>query len=174
MTLSDDRYEIEVQVEVGESQLLPVDRMRQAIAQTLVDEAVEQGSITVVVSTDDAVQRLNREFRGIDKPTDILSFPADSSGLPAEAEMTHYLGDLIVALPYVERQAEQAGHSVADELVLAVIHGTLHLLGYDHDTAVHQREMWSRQAALLGTLEVAIEVPEYSFDETPDDVDFGH
>jgi probable rRNA maturation factor len=123
--------------------------------------AAAGSSISVVITTDEEVRRLNRQFRGVDHPTDVLSFAADPPPIPGEVEP--YLGDLVLALPWIQRQAEVEQHAVSDELILAVIHGTLHLLGYDHDTAEHQAGMWSVQARALRASGVAITVPQYDF-----------
>jgi probable rRNA maturation factor len=103
----------------------------------------------------------------VDAPTDILSFPAEPlPDLPPElADLNDeppYLGDLIIAYPYTRRQAEDSGHALEDELVLLVIHGTLHLLGYDHDTPDNEERMWSAQAELLAEAGVSIQVPRFT------------
>ncbi len=107
-----------------------------------------------------------RQYRQVDAPTDVLSFPAEGEG-PGALDEPPYLGDLIVALPTIERQAQNEGHNAEDELLLAVVHGSLHLLGYDHDTPEHQAAMWAIQDELLRSLGVAITVPLFDF--PPDD-----
>jgi probable rRNA maturation factor len=82
------------------------------------------GSLTVAVTTDARVRTLNRRFRGVSKPTDVLSFPA---GEPGE------LGDIVIARGVAARQARELGHSLATELRVLALHGLLHLLGYDHE-----------------------------------------
>ena len=115
-------------------------------------------ALTIVVTDDESVQELNREYRGVDAPTDVLSFAAQESVpdgpaliLPPElaAEMASYLGDLLLAYPYTERQAARYGRSVAAELRLLVVHGVLHLLGYDHATPEQEDVMWALQEAVL-------------------------
>lgn len=76
---------------------------------------------------DSRVRRLNREYRGKDKPTDVLSFPSDERN-----ERAPYLGDIVIAAGVARRQARQAGHSLQTELRILALHGLLHLLGYDH------------------------------------------
>ena len=83
-----------------------------------------RGSLTVAVTTDARVRALNRRFRGVGKPTDVLSFPADEPG---------ELGDIVIARGVAARQARDRGHSLATELRVLALHGLLHLLGYDHD-----------------------------------------
>jgi probable rRNA maturation factor len=159
---ADSPYEIDVQVQLECSDELPAGQIRRAVEWVLdVGHAAAGSSISVVITTDEEVRRLNRQFRGVDHPTDVLSFAADPPLIPGEVEP--YLGDLVLALPYIQRQAQAEQHAVPDELILAVIHGTLHLLGYDHDTAGHQSGMWSIQARALQALGVAITVPQYEF-----------
>ena len=162
---SESLFEIDIQVQVESSEELPVARIRQAVEWVLEAHRAAPGSgVTVVITTDEEVRRLNRQFRGVDRPTDVLSFEA---GPPLISEGAGpYLGDLVLGFPYIQGQAQAEQHAVSDELILAVIHGTLHLLGYDHDTAEHQSSMWSIQDRALQALGVTITVPRYEF---PDD-----
>lgn len=131
------------------NEMLLVDAIQTVINQHDVDSS---SGVTVVIETDDAVHKLNKHHRDVDAPTDVLSFPADP--LPAELDDTiePYLGDLIIAYPYAKSQAERLLHKLDDSLALLVIHGTLHLLGYDHNTLINRAEMWSEQALALKTL----------------------
>jgi len=116
-------------------------------------------TVTLVVTDDETVQRLNRDYRGVDAPTDVLSFAAQEStqdaptvaDLPAElaAELGNYLGDVIIAYPYAKQQAEHYQNSVAAELRLLAVHGVLHLLGHDHATAAEEAAMWALQSEVL-------------------------
>lgn len=155
-------YEIEIQEEI-EAVDFPYERIAEAIRYILAGHHVaDRTGVTVVVSSDEHVRQLNAEFRKVDAPTDILSFPADP--LPAEIEdEPPYLGDLIIAYPYTVHQAEESGHNLTNELVLLAVHGTLHLLGYDHDNTEHQETMWQEQAQILKALGVPIEVPRFTF-----------
>jgi len=164
-------YAIDFQDEFG-VQALPAERMAAAMTWVLDQHETEDGTaISVVITTDEAVQQLNQQYRGVDAATDILSFPADPLPEEIAEEMDEedsalYLGDLIIAYPYTLRHAQEAGHAIDDELVLLVIHGTLHLLGYDHDNAEHQDDMWAQQSEALRVAQVAIEVPRFRFDES--------
>jgi probable rRNA maturation factor len=89
-----------------------------------------RGAVTVVLAGDALVRRLNRDFRGKDRVTDVLSFPSGGQRL---ADGTRPLGEIVVSVPQAARQARAAGHSAAREIRLLVLHGYLHLLGYDHD-----------------------------------------
>jgi probable rRNA maturation factor len=114
-------------------------------------------SLTIVISNNDFVRSLNQQYRGVDSHTDVLSFPADAPPVAIEGEPP-YLGDLIIAYPYASAQAVREGHALGDSLALLVIHGTLHLLGYDHDTAEKKAEMWASQEAALHTLGIATDI----------------
>jgi probable rRNA maturation factor len=114
-------------------------------------------ALTVVITDDDQVARLNRQYRGLDVPTDVLSFPAGEPPVVLPEEPV-YLGDLIIAYPYASAQAAHEGHRLEDSLALLVVHGTLHLLGYDHDDEARRAEMWAAQERALGSLNIALEV----------------
>lgn len=86
------------------------------------------GTLTVVVTTDRRIRRLNRQWRGLDTATDVLSFPAGDDPGPVR-----HLGDLVISRETAARQARQAGHPLATELRVLALHGLLHLLGYDHE-----------------------------------------
>lgn len=116
-------------------------------------------SLSIQVVDDDVVRQYNRAYRQEDAPTDVLSFAVqEGSPFPMEmpdelaAELAAELGDLLLAFPYASGKAQQHGHSLAAELQLLVVHGTLHLLGYDHDTQERQAAMWRKQTEILATL----------------------
>lgn len=129
-------------------------RLQQAVTTILNQHEIDRNSsLTIVFTEDNAVRKLNLQHRQIDAPTDVLSFPADA--LPDFITDTPpYLGDLIIAYPYASTQAKTHQHQLSDSLCLLVIHGTLHLLGYDHDTLENRAEMWSAQATGLQTMNI--------------------
>ncbi len=164
-------YAIHVQLHVQTGATLPLERVRRAVSWVLRrHQAAPAAGLSLVVTDDAEIQQLNRDFRGVDRPTGVLSFPADPVPLPeGEGEHANYLGDLIVSLPYIQRQAAEDGHDWRDELILNVVHGTLHLLGYDHDTPENQARMWDVQAEALDALDVPIVVPHFDFPENSDE-----
>ena len=130
-------------------------RLQSAAQAVLVQQEVDLGSaMTIVITTDAAVQALNQQHRQVDAPTDVLSFASDP--LPAELadDEAPYLGDVVIAYPYTSAQAARENHSLNETLSLLVVHGTLHLLGYDHDTPENRAEMWEAQLVALKTLGV--------------------
>lgn len=103
-----------------------------------------------IVLTDDArLQELNRDFLGIDAPTDVLSFPASETDPETGAR---YIGDIVISVPRARTQAEAGGHPLESEVQLLVVHGVLHLLGHDHASPDEKARMWKAQAEILDTL----------------------
>lgn len=105
--------------------------------------------ITIVLTDDRQLHELNLDYLGVDAPTDVLSFPA--SEMDPETG-TAYLGDIILSIPRAIAQAQAGGHPVEAEAQLLVVHGTLHLLGYDHATEEEKAVMWGEQAKVLEKL----------------------
>lgn len=132
--------------------------LRRAAATVIVQQgAPADAGLTIVVTDDDAVQALNHQYRDVDAPTDVLSFPADAPPVGVGGEPP-YLGDLVVAYPYATAQAAREGHDLMSSLSLLVVHGTLHLLGYDHDTLVRRAEMWAAQDRALAALNSSLDI----------------
>jgi probable rRNA maturation factor len=111
--------------------------------------ALASADMTIVLTDDAQLHELNREYLGVDAPTDVLSFPASESD-PETG--TPYLGDILISIPRAKQQAEAAGHSIEDEVQLLVVHGTLHLLGHDHAEVGEKDRMWQAQAEVMSGL----------------------
>ncbi len=116
------------------------------------DGAADATELTIVLTDDDQLRQLNRDYLGIDDVTDVLSFPASESDPDTG---TVYLGDILISLPRARQQALDAGHTLGQELQLLVVHGVLHLLGYDHADAPEKSRMWQAQAEILSQLGLA-------------------
>lgn len=151
-------FEIDVQIDEEFADQVDEQSLLAAVEATLLREGVAAGEVSLVVTGDDLLQQLNREYRGIDAPTDVLSFssrPDDedaASQFITAPEAADFLGDIVISLPTAARQAAAAGHPVRRELALLAIHGTLHLLGYDHASAEEEAVMWAKQDAILASL----------------------
>ena len=162
--------EITVDVDPATSHLLDEIILVQAARATLQTAHRVDASMSIAIVDDETSRELNARHRGIDAATDVLSFGSQSTADPPlvvpdalQAELAHYIGDLVIALPYAQRQAERYGATLAAELRLLVVHGTLHLLGYDHDTPAAQNEMWQLQATILAPFgDAVITYREYS------------
>jgi probable rRNA maturation factor len=103
-----------------------------------------RGEVSVLLTTDQSLRRLNRQFRGINKATDVLSFPAPHV---ATGEVA---GDLAISVPTALRQARAQGHALAVEIKVLILHGLLHLAGFDHET--DDGRMARRERLLRGRL----------------------
>lgn len=107
-------------------------------------------SVTLVVTDNDTVQQLNADYRGVDAPTDVLSFEnTPDPDFPQLDEEAGHLGDIIIAYPVAEAQALAAGHTAQEEIVLLAVHGFLHLLGFDHDSPENKAQMWQIQHQVM-------------------------
>lgn len=127
-------------------------KLKKAVRATLAQQGVSAPvEVTVVITGAAQLRKLNRQYRQIDAPTDVLSFNVEDGG--------RYLGDVIISYPTARAQAKAGGHPVEAEVQLLVVHGVLHLLGHDHYSAADKARMWRAQAATLRSLHAAITAP---------------
>lgn len=119
-------------------------------------ERVEEGTgLSILITGDSSVREMNRQFLGIDETTDVLSFPDESPGF-VEGEGGRYLGDIAISIDTALRQADDLGHALDAELAHLLVHGILHLCGYDHvDDAEAEARMRQREEFYLGDLSTA-------------------
>ncbi len=108
-----------------------------------------RADLTIVLTDDACLHELNRAYLGIDETTDVLSFPSNEEDPQTGVR---YLGDILISIPQAERQAREAGHPLESEIQLLVVHGVLHLLGYDHAEPGEKSKMWRAQADILKSL----------------------
>ena len=124
------------------------------VARTALAELGEAGSeLSVALVHDDEMHRLNRSWRGKDRTTDVLAF-ALREGEATDAQAPGLLGDVVISVPTAERQARERGHATERELTELLLHGILHLLGFDHERSpADARRMFAKQRALLAVVE---------------------
>lgn len=146
--------EIDVRPEFARS--VDPEMIRRLIERVLVNEGVQEDvEISLFIAGDADIRELNARHRGIDQPTDVLSFPL--AGGPGEIELefvlppghARSLGDVVVSYERALEQAREYGHSVEREIGYLVVHGVLHLLGYDHETEPERQLMRAREEAAL-------------------------
>ena len=137
--------------------------IQRAISAALRKEKVpDDCEVSVLLTDNEGIHELNRDYRGVDRPTDVLSFPANELS-PGEfdADLCErdpetgrvFLGDMAISLEKCEAQAEEFGHSFERELMYLTVHSTLHLLGYDHvDEAEMKRQMRGREDVIMSRL----------------------
>ena len=113
----------------------------------------EQAEVGVTLTDEETIHQLNREYRGVDAPTDVLSFAleeGDDEELTGLAEpLPELLGDIVICLPFARCQAQEYGHSFTRELLYLVVHGLLHLLGHDHQQDNDRRRMRAEEEKFL-------------------------
>ncbi len=124
-------------------------------------EDVEDGEVALTFTDDERIHELNREYRGIDRPTDVLSFAMQEDTdeeleivyeVEDESEpapVTELLGDIIISVERAKAQSEEYGHSLEREIGFLFVHGFLHLLGYDHESEEEEAVMTAKQEAIL-------------------------
>ncbi len=124
----------------------------------------KKGGITFILCNDEFIHQYNKQFREVDRATDVLSFPSDEID-PETSEP--YFGDVIISIEHAQAQADEAQHPLTDEVAMLTVHGVLHLLGYDHSTTAEKTEMWAKQRALLASLGIVMD--SFSGDENEND-----
>lgn len=112
----------------------------------------EGAEVSVVFTGDDHIRELNRQYRGVDSPTDVLSFAQDEGDPMPDAGDEDLLGDVVVSMPAAARQGEEYGHGLRREVAYLTAHGVLHLLGYDHQDEEGRAAMREREEAALARL----------------------
>ncbi len=139
--------------------MIYIDNQQDFLESTLLERAARftldlqpdsaDADITIVLTDDQQLHELNRDYLGVDAPTDVLSFPASESDPETGAT---YLGDILISIPRAAQQAQAAGHPLEAEVQLLVVHGVLHLLGHDHAEAQEKARMWAGQEKVLERL----------------------
>ena len=150
--------EINIQIDESFAPSINPESIEEAIATTVrfcnsFSGLVKACSISVVITDNDTIRAFNRQYRDIDAPTDVLSFqnPPD----PEFPNALDHLGDIIIAYPVAEVQAQIAGHTALEEIILLTVHGVLHLFGFHHDTPATKNKMWAIQRQIMTELGLA-------------------
>lgn len=134
----------QIEVEIDE------ERLHHLAVETLRLEGVAQSSeLGLFVTDDEGIRELNRRYRGVDEPTDVLAFGGEAEGFVSPVL---HLGDIVISYPRAASQAQERGHSAAREIDLLFLHGLLHLLGYEDETPEKRVQMWARQEEVLRAL----------------------
>ncbi|MEF9864391.1 MAG: rRNA maturation RNase YbeY [Christensenellaceae bacterium] len=144
--------------------------MKDAVQKTLDEAQKELGTeccVSVLITDDDGIQGLNKEFREVDSATDVLSFPTYDLKKPLKDCMSEidtemvdgcvFLGDLAVSLERAQKQAHDYGHSLIREVAFLALHGTLHLMGYDHVLPQDEKVMMQKQTEIMKNVNIGRE-----------------
>ncbi len=122
--------------------------LKKVIHNTLKEEKVKKAIFSITFVGEEEIQRLNREYRGIDRVTDVISFAFEDNSVLLK-ENTRVLGDIYICIPRMQEQAIKYEHLEKRELSFLVVHGLLHLLGYDHQTKEEENNMFTKQELIL-------------------------
>lgn len=135
--------------------------IKEVVSRVLEEEKVlPEVDVYITLTNNEEIHKINKEYRDVDRPTDVLSFPMyerdEIAGLKNDTddEIEKILGDIIVSIEKVREQAEEYGHSFERELAYLVTHGMLHLLGYDHMIEEEKTVMRKREEEILETLNI--------------------
>ena len=125
--------------------------IRSAVSAALTSEGFpNDAEVSVTLTDDEGIRELNREYRRIDRPTDVLSFPQYEKDELSAIVGPAALGDVVISLERAEKQAAEYGHGIERETAFLTVHSILHLLGYDHESAPEdEADMFARQEAIL-------------------------
>jgi probable rRNA maturation factor len=146
-------YDISIEASLAEPRV-DVGALRTLAASVMSGEGVAEGTaLAILLTGDDEIRELNHRFLGIDEPTDVLSFPDEADDFVQGLADEPLLGDIGISLPTALRQAGEHNHSLDAELAHLLVHGVLHLCGYDHvDDVAEEARMRAREEHYLGPL----------------------
>lgn len=127
-----------------------ITQLEKELSKILRGKSIKTASLAFV--TEAKIQELNKKFRKKDKPTDVLSFEPDKFAQVAGTEGAEFLGDIVIASSYAKREAMRRGLTHREELLRLIVHGVLHLSGYDHATEKEEEQMFGLQERVVDTM----------------------
>jgi len=152
------KIQLSIRIEKPFAGLVSRQWLRQAVKLTLVHTGISSPvELGLVIAGDDTVHELNRDYRNVDRTTDVIAFSLSERGLDNQPFITPpdnviHLGEVVVSYPQAKRQAHEQRHSLERELALLVAHGVLHLLGYDHELPEQAEKMRAMEARVLDAI----------------------
>ena len=146
---SPPHIDIQTQSPLWEAQPLAAQTVRKAITAAASALSTAGGELSIVLTDDSAIRLLNRDWRGIDQPTNVLSFPASGNKISEDARL---LGDIVIAYETLERECDNEARIFLHHLAHLAVHGFLHLIGYDHQTDPQAEEMEGLESRIMKRL----------------------
>ncbi len=152
------KIQLSIRIEKPFARFVSKQWLRQAVKLTLVHTGISSPvELGLVIAGDDTVHALNRNYRNVDRTTDVIAFSLSEKGSDAQPFITPpddviHLGEVIISYPQAKRQAEERRHPLERELSLLVAHGVLHLLGYDHELPEQAEKMRSMEARIVASI----------------------
>lgn len=158
LSLNNDQEELPIQDEL-------IAQLEKLLAEAGRSEGIDSGEVVLTFVNDEEIHQLNLSYRGIDRPTDVLSFAMQET-VDEELEITYeleegeeepedfsdVLGDIIISVTRAKAQSEEYGHSIAREIGFLFVHGFLHLIGYDHQDEASEKKMLEKQERILQSI----------------------
>ncbi len=139
--------DIQVQSPLWQAETAAEQTVRDAVAAAATALSTAEGEVAILLTDDEAIRTLNRQWRGIDKPTNVLSFPAAKPGIGAR-----FLGDIVIAYETLKRECDDEGRVFLHHLAHLAVHGFLHLVGYDHQADAEADEMEELESKIMARL----------------------
>lgn len=130
-----------------------IDEISNIVDYTLKKENVSNGIINIIIVDNETIHKINKEYRGVDRPTDVISFALEDDDTFIELDY-RILGDIYISIDKVYEQAKSYGHSERREISFLTVHGVLHLLGYDHMELEEEKIMFQKQDEILDELDI--------------------
>lgn len=146
------QLDLRLEINIADEEKRALDAAKAALERAVEVEKCPPVEVSLTIVDNQQIQEINREYRDIDRPTDVLSFPLyepDEEFVLAEEEEYLSLGDIVISMPQAQKQATEYGHSLEREVAFLAVHGFLHLLGYDHETEAQEKEMFAKQEQIL-------------------------
>ena len=141
--------EIEIFNETEEDLSTDLINLKELLSDFCKRENLNNVIFNIIIVDEDKIHEINKTYRGIDRPTDVISFALEDDHLMKEPTEIRILGDIYICIQKVHSQAEEYGHSFKRELTFLAVHGLLHLLGYDHMNKIDEEKMFSKQEEVL-------------------------
>ena len=146
---SPPQIDIQIQSPLWKAQPLAEQTVRDAVSAAAVALSTAEGEVSIVLTDDSGIAALNRDWRGIDKPTNVLSFPASGH---KGSESSRFLGDIVIAYETLVRECDDEDRKFLHHLAHLTVHGFLHLAGYDHETDAQAEEMEGLESKIMTRL----------------------
>lgn len=149
------QLDLQLEIEPTPSQQQAIDWIGKSLTAAAETEELPPVAVSVTIVNNAAIHEMNQEYRQVDSPTDVLSFPLwepDEEWVIDEEEEFVALGDIVISIERAQEQAEEYGHSLQREVGFLAVHGFLHLLGYDHEDKEQEKEMFQKQEEILNRI----------------------
>ncbi len=136
----------------SDKKLAEIDQLEDLIKKLVIDLKLEDSYFSVIIVSDEEIHEINHNYRGIDRPTDVISFALEDD--ESSKMDVRVLGDIFISIDRAIDQSREYGHSLKRELSFLLVHGLLHLLGYDHMDEADEQEMFNKQKEILDKYEI--------------------